>query len=161
MTDDRKPIIGNPITTPEDYIQQQPSDRQAVLENLREVILQHLPAGFQEMMQYGMISYVVPHKLYSPGYHVNPSEPLPFIALGNQKSHIAVYHLGIYADPTLLEWFVTAYQAHEIGKLDMGKSCIRFKKLDKVPYALIGELCLKMTVEDYISLYEASRPAGK
>jgi len=141
--------------SPEDYIRRQPEDRQEHLEKLRQTIKAHLPEGFQEMMQYNMISFVVPHSHYPKGYHVNPREPLPFMALANQKGHIALYHLGIYADESLLRWFSGAYEALEIGKLDIGKSCIRFRKMNKIPYDLIGELCTKMTVDDYIKLYES------
>lgn len=145
-------------STPEDYIAMQPIERQVALEQLRQVIQANLPEGYQETIQYGMIGYVVPHTLYSKGYHVNPKEPLPFIALANQKGYIAFYHLGIYADQSLLEWFVKSYEALNIGKLDMGKSCIRFKKIDKLPLELVGELCSKLTVEAYIQMYEANKP---
>jgi len=117
-----------------------------------------LPEGFQETIQYGMIGYVVPHTLYPKGYHVNPKEPLPFIALANQKGYVAFYHLGIYADKLLHEWFAKSYELLNIGKLDMGKSCIRFKKIDKIPFDLVGELCSKLTVEEYIKAYESSKP---
>lgn len=140
---------------PEDYIRRQPEERQEHLEKLRQTIKAHLPEGFQEMMQYEMISFVVPHSRYPQGYHVNPREPLPFMALANQKGHIALYHLGIYADESLLRWFTGAYESLEIGKLDIGKSCIRFRNMNKIPYDLIAELCTKMTVDDYIKIYES------
>jgi hypothetical protein len=144
--------------TPEDYIEKQPIERQAALKSLRQTILNNLPQGFQETLQYGMIGYVVPHEIYPEGYHVNPKEPLPFMALANQKGYIAFYHLGIYADSSLLEWFIKSYEALNIGKLDMGKSCIRFKKIDKIPVELIGELCSKLSVEAYVNTYEANKP---
>jgi hypothetical protein len=144
--------------TPEDYIKQQPLERQASLEALRQAILSNLPQGFKEIIQYGMIGYVVPHEIYPAGYHVNPKEPLPFMGLANQKGYIAFYHLGIYADRSLLEWFVKSYEVLNIGKLDMGKSCIRFKRIDKIPMELIGELCSKMSAESYVSIYEANKP---
>lgn len=144
--------------TPEDYIKLQPEERQAGLKKLRQVIKKNLPEGFQEIIQYGMIGYVVPLSLYPKGYHVNPKEPLPFIALANQKGYIAFYHLGMYADKLLLEWFVKSYEALRIGKLDMGKSCIRFKNSERIPFELIGELCAKLTVEAYVSIYEANKP---
>jgi hypothetical protein len=109
------------------------------------------------MIQYAMIGFVVPHSRYPQGYHVNPKEPLPFIELANKKGHIALYHMGIYADESLLQWFYNEYAALKIGKLDMGKSCIRFRKMDKIPYDLIAALCTKMTVDDYIKIYEAHK----
>lgn len=133
-------------------------ERQAAFEKLKQTIDDHLPEGFEETIQSGMISYVVPHSIYPKGYHVNPKEPLPFLALANQKGYIALYHMGIYADKSLLDWFGRAYEALNIGKLDMGKSCIRFKKMEKIPYDLIGELCSKLSVENYINLYEANKP---
>ena len=146
------------IDTAESYIAIQPIERQEALEKLRQVIRMNLPEGFQETIQYGMIGYVVPHTLYPKGYHVNPKEPLPFIALANQKGYIAFYHLGIYADKSLLDWFVKSYESLNIGKLDMGKSCIRFKKIDKIPYDLVGGLCSKLTVEEYTKIYESNKP---
>jgi len=145
------------IITPDDYIKLQPPERQSALESLRITIKKCLPNGFEETIQYGMIGYVVPHSLYPQGYHVNPKEPLPFIALANQKGYIAFYHLGMYADKPLLEWFVKSYEALRIGKLDMGKSCVRLKKMEQIPYELIGELCAKLTFEDYVNLYEANK----
>jgi hypothetical protein len=140
--------------SPEDYIKRQPEERQEPLKSLRQVINKNIPKGFNEVIKYGMIGYVVPHSLYSKGYHVNPNDPLPFIGLANQKNYIAFYHMGIYADKSLLGWFVSSYEKLKIGKLDMGKSCIRFKKIHMIPYDLIGELCSKLTVDDYVSIYE-------
>lgn len=148
-------------STPEDYINQQPPERQAALTRLWEIMKTNLPAGFEIDISYGMIGFVVPHSIYPQGYHVNPKEPLPFLGLANQKHYIAVYHLGVYADQTLMDWFVSSYEALNIGKLDMGKSCIRLKNIDRIPYDLIGELCSKMSVESYVSLYEANRPGKK
>jgi hypothetical protein len=157
MENEEKPVQSQ-IDTAESYIIIHPIERQEALEKLRQVIKINLPEGFQETIQYGMIGYVVPHTLYPKGYHVNPKEPLPFIALANQKGYIAFYHLGIYADKSLLDWFVKSYESLNIGKLDMGKSCIRFKKIDKIPLELIGELCSKLSVKDYIKIYEANKP---
>lgn len=140
--------------TPDEYIAQLPEERQAALSQLREVIKQNLPEGFEETINYGMIGYVVPHSIYPDGYHCDPKLPLPFINIASQKNFIALYHMGIYANPKLMDWFVTEYPKHVKTKIDMGKSCIRFKKIDQIPYELIGELCTKMTVEDWISLYE-------
>ena len=143
--------------SPESYIDQQPVERQIVLRNIRSVILANLPFGFVEVIQYGMIGYVVPHTLYPSGYHVNPKEPLPFMGLANQKNYIALYHLGIYAQQQLLKWFELEYAAQNIGKLDMGKSCIRFKNLTHVPIELIAELCQRMSLTEYVALYEKNR----
>lgn len=143
-------------TSPDDYIRQLPPERQPVLEKLRAVIRQHLPEGFEETMNYGMIGYVVPHSLYPAGYHCNPKLPLPFISIASQKNFVALYHMGLYANAALMEYFKAGYAAADAGKLDMGKSCIRFKKLDRIPYELIGELCEKMSVADWIQTYESA-----
>lgn len=144
-------------TTVEAYLNELPEDRVAPMQQLREVILSNLPQGFEEMMNYGMIGYVVPYSVYPPGYHCKPKQPLPFLALASQKNFIAVYHMGIYGDESLLKWFEEAYANTGVGKLDMGKSCIRFKKMDKIPYDLIGELCTKMTPAQWIDIYERMR----
>lgn len=140
--------------TVEGYIASLPDDRKAAMEQLRSTIRQNLPAGFQEEMSYGMIGYVVPHTLYPKGYHCNPKLPLPMINLASQKNFIAVYHMGIYADQSILDWFTTEYAKTGCGKLDMGKSCVRFKKMTDIPYALLGELAAKISVEQWISCYE-------
>lgn len=136
------------------YLSALPAERYNAFCTLRNTILQNLPDGFEECIQYGMISYVVPHSLYPKGYHCKPETPLPFLSIANQKNFIAVYHMGIYADPKLLDWFATAYPNHSKQKLDIGKSCIRFKKIDAIPFQLIGELCKKMTPNDWILSYE-------
>ena len=140
--------------SPEEYINGLPDDRKAAVSQLREVILSNLPDGFEETMSYGMIGYVVPHSIYPAGYHVNPKLPLPFLSVASQKNFVAVYHSGVYADPELCKWFTTAYADRVATKLDMGKSCIRFKKMDQIPFDLIGELSSKMTVQNWIDLYE-------
>lgn len=145
-------------TTPKDYIAGLPADRAEVIQRLRQVISRNIPEGFKETMGYGMLGFAVPHSLYPAGYHTNPKDPLPFIGLASQKHFVALYHMGLYADPELLEWFKDAYGDRVPGKLDMGKSCIRFKKLDQIPYDLIGELAAKMTPKRWIALYEKSRP---
>lgn len=142
--------------TPDQYIEQLPPERQAAMKKLRKSILENLPEGFQETMSYGMIGYVVPHSIYPPGYHATPELPLPFVNIASQKNFIALYHMGIYADKELLDWFTSSYPKHCPTKLDMGKSCIRFKKMDQVPYALIEELVKKISPEDWITLYEKS-----
>ncbi|MEZ5199448.1 MAG: DUF1801 domain-containing protein [Bacteroidales bacterium] len=143
--------------TPEQYIAQLPDDRKAVVEKLRKVILKNLPKGFEETMNYGMIGYVVPHSIYPAGYHANPKESLPFINIASQKNFVAVYHMGVYADQKLLNWFIGEYPKHSKLKPDMGKSCIRFKKIDRIPYELIGELVSKMSCEEWVSIYESSK----
>jgi len=142
--------------TPDQYVSQLPEERQGAMQRLREVIRSHLPPGFEETMSYGMIGYVVPHSLYPGGYHCDPKLPLPFINLASQKQYIALYHMGIYADPELLQWFLESYAQLGLGKPDMGKSCIRFKKPEKIPYGLIGELCEKTTPQAWIARYESA-----
>jgi hypothetical protein len=142
--------------SPDEYISYVPSDRVEYMERLRQTILDNLPAGFEETMSYGMIGYVVPHSKYPAGYHCDTKLPLPFISIASQKNFVAVYHMGIYADPKLLEWFTTAYPKHCKRKLDMGKSCIRFKKMEEIPFELIGELVSKMTVDEWIEIYSRS-----
>ena len=140
---------------PETYIAQLPPDRQAPMRRLRETIKAALPEGLAETMSYGMISYGVPHSRYPAGYHANPSEPVPFISIASQKRHIALYHMGLYINAELTAWFRDAYPRHARTKLDMAKSCIRFKKMDDIPYDLIAELCGKITVEAYLAAYVA------
>ena len=142
--------------TPAEYIETLPEDRKGVIEQLRNVINKNLPKGFEEAMGYGMPGWVVPHKLYASGYHCDPKQPLPFMGVASQKNHIAVYHMGLYSSGPLLEWFQAEWPKHSAKKLDMGKSCIRFKKPEDVPIALIGELAGKMTVAEWIDLYEVA-----
>jgi len=130
--------------------------RKEYFAQLRQVILDNLPDGFSEVMSYGMIGYVVPHSLYPDGYHCDPKLPLPFMSIASQKNFVAFYHMGIYAKPELLDWFVAEYPKHVSSKLDMGKSCIRFKKVEQIPYELIAELVRKMTADEWIQLYEAN-----
>ena len=143
-------------TTPQAYIDTLPEDRREVINAIRKTITDNLPKGFQESMGYGMLCYVVPHSVYPPGYHCDPKLALPFISVASQKNFVALYHMGIYANPPLLEWFISEYPKHCQYKLDMGKSCIRFKKLDDIPYALIGALASKLTPEDWIKMYETA-----
>jgi uncharacterized protein YdhG (YjbR/CyaY superfamily) len=140
--------------TVDNYIEGLPEDRKDAMQQLRKAFLKNLPKGFEECMSYGMIGYVVPQNIYPAGYHCDPKLPLPFLNLASQKGHIAVYHMGIYADPALLNWFEEEYSKYAKGKLDMGKSCIRFKKPEQIPFELFAELAKKMTVQDWISLYE-------
>ena len=142
--------------TPEEYIEQLPKDRKLAIIQLRKVILQNLPYGFEETISYGMIGYVVPHTAYPQGYHCNSELPLPFINIASQKNFIALYHFGIYNDPALYNWFVEQYPKHSTRKLDMGKSCIRFKKMDAIPFDLIGKLVSKIEMQQWIENYEAT-----
>ena len=141
--------------TPDQYIEELPEDRKIAISNLRKVIQENLPEGFQETMSYGMIGYVVPHSLYPSGYHCTPNLPLPFLNIASQKNFIAVYHMLVYSDSNINQWFVNEFPKHSKSKLDMGKSCIRFKKLDQIPFELIGELASKVTVDEWIKIYEA------
>jgi uncharacterized protein YdhG (YjbR/CyaY superfamily) len=143
-------------STPQEYLNSLPEDRKLAIEKLRKAILENLPKGFHEEMSYGMLGYVVPHTIYPNGYHCNPKLPLSFMALASQKNFIALYHMGIYANPELLNWFTTEFSKHSKLKLDMGKSCIRFKNMNDIPYALIGELASKVTVELWIEWYESN-----
>jgi uncharacterized protein YdhG (YjbR/CyaY superfamily) len=137
-----------------EYLAELPADRKAAVTKLRNTIKKNLPKGFKEEMNYGMIGYVVPHKLYPPGYHCNPEQPLPFMNVASQKNFIALYHMGLYGDPKLLALFKAEYAKRAPAKLDMGKSCIRFKKPDQIPFDLIGELATKLSPADYIAFYE-------
>ena len=140
----------------EEYISKIPEDRKEAFQKLRQTILKHLPKGFEEGIQYGMIGYYVPHSKYPNGYHCNPEIPLPFMSLASQKNSINLYHSGIYAQPELHDWFVSEYPKYSSKKLDMGKSCIRFKNIHEIPYKLVGELCTKMTPDQWISIYESA-----
>lgn len=150
-------------TTVEEYIDSLPEDRKEAMITLRKVIKKNLPKGFKEQMSYGMIGYVVPHSLYPAGYHCTPELPLPFMNIASQKNFIAVYNMGLYADEKLLDWLLSEFEkrsASKAGKgnkskLDMGKSCLRFKKMNEIPFELIGELASKMTVKEWVELYES------
>ncbi|AEA42675.1 DUF1801 domain-containing protein [Fluviicola taffensis] len=142
------------MQTPEELINNAPEERKDALIKLRKTIQDNIPKGFEECISYGMIGYVVPHSLYPDGYHCDPKLPLPFVSFASQKNFIAFYHMGMYADPELLNWFVNEYQQVSKTKLDMGKSCVRFKKPDQIPFELIGQLVTKITPEDWIKTYE-------
>lgn len=145
----------------EDYLNELPEDRKTPMNKLRETILANIPKGFTEEMSYGMIGYVVPHTLYPDGYHCNPKLALPFINIASQKNFIALYHMGIYANPELLKWFTDEFPKRSSQKLDMGKSCIRFKKMDHIPFDLIAELVQKMSVAEWIAIYESQMKKSK
>ncbi|UJH68688.1 DUF1801 domain-containing protein [Allomuricauda sp. SCSIO 65647] len=140
--------------TVEEYISKVPDDRKEPIAKLRETIKNNLPRGFEEGINYKMIGFYVPHSVYPSGYHCDPKLPLPFINIASQKNYVALYHAGIYADKKLLDWFIAEYPKQAKTKLDMGKSCIRFKKMDDIPYGLIAQLSQKITVDDWVSLYE-------
>ncbi len=142
-------------TTVDQYIAEAPEERQEALQKLRTTILKHLPKGFEEAISYGMVGYVVPHSLYSAGYHCSPELPLPFISFASQKNSINFYHMGIYADKPLFNWFINEYTKFSKKKLDIGKSCMRFKKPEDIPFDLIGELVSKISVQDWITTYES------
>lgn len=139
-----------------EYLESLPDDRKQAMVKLRDAILKNLPEGFEEGMSYGMMGWAVPHSTYPQGYHCDPKQPLPFLGMASQKNFIAVYHMGVYADKELYDWFVAEYPKYVKTKLDMGKSCIRFKKMETIPYELIGELASKMTVQQWIDLYESA-----
>ena len=143
-------------TSAEDYISQVPEERQDALNQLRKVIKANLPTGFEEGIQYGMIGYFVPHYIYPDGYHCDPKTPLPFMSFASQKNSVNLYHSGIYAKKELHDWFVGEYPKHSKRQLDMGKSCIRFKKMDDLPFDLIGELVQNISCEEWISIYESA-----
>ncbi len=149
--------------TPDAYIASLPADRREVMAKLRESIVRNIPRGFEERMSYGMIGYVVPHSTFPAGYHCDPKLPLPFLCIASQKSHIALYHMGIYLSPELLSWFTTEMKKVSTKKLDMGKSCTRWKNPSDVPFTLIGQLVKRMSVAQWIALYSKmlAKPGGK
>ena len=143
------------------YLSNLTQERQEPMHRLMGVIRDHLPPGFEERLTYGMPGWVVPHTTYPAGYHVDPSLPLPFLSIASQRRHIGLYHMGLYADDALLQWFTEAYPDHCKTKLDMGKSCVRFKNPARIPWALLGELCTRMTPEQWIECYESQvRPSA-
>ena len=143
--------------TPQEYMAQLPPDRREIMQNMRTAVLENLPQGLAEIMLYGMICYVVPHSIYPKGYHVDPKLPLTMMAIASQKNHIALYHMAIYTFPKVHEWFMAAYEKAAGKKPDIGKSCIRFRPTAHIPYGLLGELCGKVTVEEYLHAYERER----
>lgn len=140
-------------SSPSEYIAQLPESRQEIILKLRKTILDNLPKGFEEQLSYGMLGYVVPLSKYPEGYRSDPKLPLPFINLASQKNFVALYHSGIYADKKLKDWFVSQYAEQCSTKIDMGKCCIRFKYFDDIPFGLIGELCRKISADQWVALY--------
>lgn len=147
--------------SPEHYIEQLPKNRRQAMRKLRQTILDNLPKGFEETMSYGMIGYVVPKSIYPQGYHCDTKLPLPFINIASQKNFVAFYHMGIYAEKEILDWFTHEYPKYSKLKLDMGKSCIRFKKPEQIPFELIGELTQKISAENWIEIYESNIKSKK
>ena len=143
-------------TSVDQYMQELPDDKREAMQKLRDAILKNLPDGFSEEMGNGMMGYSVPHSIYPDGYHCDPKQALPFVALASQKNFIALYHMGIYANPQIYQWFVEEYPKHSKAKLDMGKSCVRFKKMDQIPFKLLGELMTKVSVQEWIETYETN-----
>lgn len=142
--------------SPQQYLEELPEDRKVAMTKLREVINKNLPEGFSERMSYGMLGWVVPHETFPAGYHCTPELPLPFLNIASQKNFIAVYHMGIYADKSIYDWFVAEYPNYVKTKLDMGKGCVRFKNMQTIPYQLIGQLVSKMTLQQWIEIYESN-----
>lgn len=148
--------------TVDEILSNLPQDRAKPFNKLHEVIVKNLPKGFEAAISYGGLGYVIPHRLYPAGYHCKPSEPLPFAGIASQKHAITFYHMGMYMDSALLKWFVAEYPKHSTQKLDMGKSCVRFKNFDEIPYTLIGQLMKKMSAKEWIETYEAAlKPKSK
>ncbi|MDD7884719.1 DUF1801 domain-containing protein [Flavivirga sp. 57AJ16] len=141
-------------TSPQQYLDELPEERKEPINKLRQQILNNLPKGMEEQMNYGMLGYVVPHAIYPDGYHCDPKWPLPFMSLASQKNFIAVYSGALYAKKELMDWFVSEYVKQCKYKLDMGKSCIRFKKMHDIPFELIGELTAKVSTDEWIEIYE-------
>jgi uncharacterized protein YdhG (YjbR/CyaY superfamily) len=145
----------------EEYIQGLSEERKAVVDKLRKEILKNIPTGFEECISYKMIGYVVPHSIYPDGYHCTPALPLPFMNIASTKGHVAIYHMGVYGSKSLKDWFESEWPKHSTQKLDMGGSCIRFKKMEGIPYELIGQLASKMTVAQWIEAYETAYKNAK
>jgi len=143
-------------TSPNQYLEELPEDRKEPVSKLRQQIIDILPKGIEELMNYGMLGYVVPHSVYSDGYHCNPKDPLPFMNLASQKNFVAVYSMVLYSRKDLMDWFTSEYTKRCKYKLDMGKSCIRFKKMEDIPFDLIGELTAKVSTEEWIDIYESA-----
>ena len=138
----------------ETYLNSLSKDRKESVQKIIKVVEDNIPFGYSKIMNYNMPSFVIPHSIYPSGYHVTPDLPLPFIGVASQKNHIGFYHMGLYAKPELLDWFISEYQKFCTSKLDMGKSCVRFKEMDDIPYELVGELSKKMTTKEWINIYE-------
>ena len=139
--------------TPVEYIESLSPERRPTIERLRQVLLESLPEGFEETMEYGMLAYVVPHRLFPDGYHCDPKRPLPFMNIASQKQYVSLYHMGLYDGP-LLDWFTHEWDQHTTARLDMGKCCIRFRKLDRIPYVRIATLAALMGPKEWVEAYQ-------
>ena len=137
-----------------EFIEQMPEERQQALNKLRKAVVENLPEGFVENIGNGMLHYSIPLSIYPAGYHCTKNTPLPFASIASQKSFMVLHHMGLYADEVLLKWFQDEYPQYSKYKLNMGKGCIRLKKMAAIPYELIGILMAKMTITDYIQIYE-------
>ena len=147
-------MVQSKATTVGQYLRELPEDRREAIAAIRTVILSNIDADIEEIMSYGMISYHVSLKAYPGGYHCNPEMPLPYVSIASQKNNLAVYMMGLYMDPDDTAWFVKSWKATG-KKLDMGKSCVRFKKLDGIPLDLLAEAIRRMPSKRYIAIYEA------
>ena len=149
----RQPAEGAAPSTPEEYLAALPPDRAEQIGRLRELILQRLPDGYEEQVDFGMLAYVIPLETYPETYN---KHPLMYAALASQKRHMSLYLMNVYGDEQTLQWFTEGFAAAG-KKLDMGKACVRFKKLDDLPLEFIGDVIARTPVSDYIALYETSR----
>jgi hypothetical protein len=141
--------------TVEEYLAELPADRREAIKAIRKVILKNLDREYEEGMQYGMISYYVPHRVYPPGYHCDPKQPLPFTALASQKNYISIYLMCVYDQGEQLKWFLDAWSKSGKKIPDMGKSCVRFKRLDDIALDVIGEAIRRVPARQYIEYYES------
>lgn len=139
-----------------DFTDQLPAERAEATKQLQAIFSKNLPKGFEEKASAKALEYVVPHSLYPEGYHCNPKQALPFISIMNQKNALTLHHLGFYGSQELTDWFAAEYAKVMPTKLDMGKGCVRFKKMDQIPYDLIKTLAKKISPEDWIAIYEAN-----
>jgi len=146
--------------TVEEYLKELPEDRRAAISKVRQVIRKNLPKGITEGMQYGMIGYSVPHKIYPAGYHCDPKQPLPFAGLASQKNYMSFYLCTVYQNTDLEQWMRAQFEAKG-KKLDMGKGCIRFKKVEDLPLDVIGEVVSRVPLADVIANYEGQLAAAK
>lgn len=142
-------------TTVAAYLNELPADRRAAIEAVRNVILANLDKDYEEGMQYGMIGYYVPHRVYPAGYHCDPKQPLPFANLASQKNYMSIYLMGVYGSSGLAQWFNQAWAASG-KKLDMGKCCVRFKKIEDVALDVIAEAIRRQTTAKYVEQYESA-----
>lgn len=148
--------------TPQAYLAALPDERRAILTAVRDVILANLDPQYAELMQYGMLSYVIPHSIYPVGYHCDAKQPVPFAAIASQKNHISLYLMGLYVgcagtdETNDATWFREAWTASGKKQLDMGKACVRVKKIDDVPLDVVGEAIRRMPTQRYLALYKAT-----